>query len=370
VRNNNHIVDDLRIDVEALRRTAERQRPLIASIEQDDEIKDASWEMPEFLVRDTMVGPTGPTGAQGEPGDDGEAATVTVGYTTTGEPGTNASVVNTGDDTAAVLVFTIPRGDPGTPGEPGTPGTAATVNVGTTTTGLPGSSAAVTNVGTEEAAILDFVIPRGDAGEPGAAATIAVGDTTTGEPSTPASVTNVGTEEAAVFDFVIPKGDAGEPGTPGADGADGADAPDPDSLVNDANFAKSIDVLVSGGLSAREIHGFKAGVEEDTSLARLLDVDTPDRTIYSVLARKEVAGERPETAFIRLGGLTGGGEVLPPEDRDPEGDDCDQNDHPGDGFEDDEAHPGEGDGEPPPGGGEADEDDDDHPAADDCYTST
>lgn len=41
------------------------------------------------------------------------SASVTIGTTTTGEPGTNASVTNSGTDTNAVLNFTIPRGDTG-----------------------------------------------------------------------------------------------------------------------------------------------------------------------------------------------------------------------------------------------------------------
>ena len=43
----------------------------------------------------------------------GDAATVDVGTTTTGEPGTDASVVNSGTDSNAVLDFTIPKGEPG-----------------------------------------------------------------------------------------------------------------------------------------------------------------------------------------------------------------------------------------------------------------
>ena len=46
----------------------------------------------------------------------------------------------------------------------GPQGKAATVDVGTTTTGAPGTDAEVTNVGTIHAAILDFLIPRGDRG--------------------------------------------------------------------------------------------------------------------------------------------------------------------------------------------------------------
>ena len=49
----------------------------------------------------------------------------------------------------------------------GTPGPAATVTVGTTTTGTPGSDASVVNVGTTSNAILDFTIPRGDQGVQG-----------------------------------------------------------------------------------------------------------------------------------------------------------------------------------------------------------
>lgn len=58
---------------------------------------------------------------------------------------------------------------------------------------------------------------KGDTGVPGKAATIQVGEVTTGAAGTPASVSNVGTDEAAIFDFTIPRGDKG------ADGADGAD---------------------------------------------------------------------------------------------------------------------------------------------------
>lgn len=57
--------------------------------------------------------------------------------------------------------FTVPQGDPGAPGAKGDPGAAATVQVGTTTTGEPGTQASVENVGTSSAAILNFTIPRG-----------------------------------------------------------------------------------------------------------------------------------------------------------------------------------------------------------------
>jgi len=63
--------------------------------------------------------------------------------------------------------------------------------------------------------------PQGEPGADGAAATVAVGTVTTGEPDTPASVTNSGTQNAAVLDFVIPKGVKGDKGDKGDTGAQG-----------------------------------------------------------------------------------------------------------------------------------------------------
>jgi hypothetical protein len=66
-------------------------------------------------------GNTGPTGATGNPG---AAATIAAGTTTTGAPGTSASVTNAGSSSAAVFNFTIPRGDTGATGPQGPPGTS------------------------------------------------------------------------------------------------------------------------------------------------------------------------------------------------------------------------------------------------------
>lgn len=62
---------------------------------------------------------------------------------------------------------------------------------------------------------------KGDAGgkgDTGKAATIQVGNVTTGAAGTPANVSNVGTDESAVFNFTIPRGDKGADGAAGADG--------------------------------------------------------------------------------------------------------------------------------------------------------
>jgi hypothetical protein len=119
------------------------------------------------------AGAIGPVGATGATGPAGAAATVGIGSVTTGNAGTNAQVSNSGTSSAAVLNFTIPRGDTGLTGPAGPTGatgpagTAATVTVGTTTTGTPGSNAAVSNSGTTTAAILNFTVPAGATGATG-----------------------------------------------------------------------------------------------------------------------------------------------------------------------------------------------------------
>jgi hypothetical protein len=200
------------------------------------------------------AGAQGPAGEAGPQGDPGEAATVYIGNVTTASAGTNASVVNTGSASAAVLDFVIPQGaqgvqgaqgpagQQGLQGQQGLPGEAATVAVGTVYTGLPGSSAIVTNVGNASAAVFDFTLPQGatgatgatgpqgiqgiqgiqgvqgeqgDPGPAGQAATIAVGTVYTGIPGSSAAVTNVGTSASAVLEFTIPQGPVGPQGPAG-----------------------------------------------------------------------------------------------------------------------------------------------------------
>ncbi|MBL98034.1 MAG: hypothetical protein CMF52_09475 [Legionellales bacterium] len=59
------------------------------------------------------------------------------------------------------------QGIQGLQGNTGTAGTSATIAIGTVTTGAAGSSATVTNSGTSSAAVLDFSIPKGDTGAGG-----------------------------------------------------------------------------------------------------------------------------------------------------------------------------------------------------------
>ena len=96
------------------------------------------------------TGPTGPTGATGPAG-----ATGSTGPTgATGATGPTGPAGADGNDGA--------DGSTGATGAAGADGTAATVRVGSTTTGEPGTDAFVTNSGTERDAVLEFTIPRGE----------------------------------------------------------------------------------------------------------------------------------------------------------------------------------------------------------------
>lgn len=194
-------------------------------------------------------------------GDDGDAATIQVGTVTSGA---SASVTNRGTASTAIFDFTLPKGDKGDTGQginvlgeyatladlqaahptgqagnaymvgtvnpkdlyiwdvdqsswenqgalqgvQGDPGDAATITIGSVTSGAVPS---VVNSGTTSAAVLDFVLQKGDTGSQGPSGTISVGSVTSGQT---ASVTNSGTATAAVFDFVLPKGDKGDQGNP------------------------------------------------------------------------------------------------------------------------------------------------------------
>jgi hypothetical protein len=104
----------------------------------------------------------------GNPTDCGVvAATVAAGTTTTGLPGTNASVVNVGTAGAAVFNFTIPRGDKGEQGDPGATGTFSAGTTGftpnTPTTGnvVLGGTLNVSNGGTGATSLTGYVKGNG-----------------------------------------------------------------------------------------------------------------------------------------------------------------------------------------------------------------
>lgn len=176
-----------------------------------DEGEQVALSFTEEVVKFEVLGEIGAQGPRGY------AATIAVGDVETGLAGSQAVIINVGDDHDAVFDFTIPQGDKGDKGDTGDVGTAATVVVGTTVTGTPGTPADVVNSGTPLDAVLDFTIPEGLKGDTGDAATIAVGDTVTSAPGGNALVTNVGDPHDAVLDFTLPRGETGPQGPPGLD---------------------------------------------------------------------------------------------------------------------------------------------------------
>ena len=153
----------------------------------------------------------------------GSTVSVNVGETHTGEPGTNASVTNSGDETNAILNFTIPRGKTGPQGPQGEPGAdgktgpQGPAGPGVATGGTTGQVLAKksnTNYDTE------WINPTS-----GGTVSVNVGKTLTGEPGTNASVTNSGNETNVILNFTIPRGKTGPQGPQGEPGADGKTGP-------------------------------------------------------------------------------------------------------------------------------------------------
>ena len=151
------------------------------------------------------------------------------------------------------------------------------VGVGTTTTGEPGTQASVTNTGTPSAPVFSFTIPKGDKGETGAqgvqgvqgkdgakgdAATIKIGTVTTGAPTSDATVSNVGTNTDAVFNFNIPRGEPGIQGEKGDTGENGKDG------MQQYLAGEGIDISDENIISAKGSFGFKK-VPENTDLGTL-----------------------------------------------------------------------------------------------------
>ena len=100
-------------------------------------------------------------------GDKGDAASISLGTVTTGDAGSSATATNSGTSSAAVINFTIPRGDKGDKGDTGNTGPTNSLTVDTVTTGAAGSNASVVLGGTAPNQTISFTIPRGEKGEVG-----------------------------------------------------------------------------------------------------------------------------------------------------------------------------------------------------------
>lgn len=124
------------------------------------------------------AGPTGPAGATGAKGDQGIQGIQGV----KGDTGSQGPTGTTGATGATGVAG--PTGPTGSTGATGPAGTAATVTVGSTTTG---TTAAVTNSGNANAAILDFVLPTSGGSGGGGAYVVASNKSVTPLSTTPAA---------------------------------------------------------------------------------------------------------------------------------------------------------------------------------------
>lgn len=102
-----------------------------------------------------LPGPAGPTGGTGPTGSTGNTGPIGP----TGLPGPTGPTGSTGN-TGPIG----PTGLPGPTGPTGLPGLTPTITIGTTTTGAPGTEASVISTPTESGVRLDFTVPRGDTG--------------------------------------------------------------------------------------------------------------------------------------------------------------------------------------------------------------
>lgn len=184
-------------------------------------------------------------GDGGGGGTPGQAATVTVGTTTTLPPGSQATVTNSGTTSAAVLNFGVPQGEKGEQGQQGIQG--PTGPVGPAGSDGENAVAALTPRGDYTASaepayvVNDYVSYKGNSyackadnpkniepttgdnedpywqlmalqgarGDDGTAATITIGTVTTLSPGSQATVTNTGTANAANLNFGLPAGTPG-----------------------------------------------------------------------------------------------------------------------------------------------------------------
>lgn len=233
-------------------------------------------------------------GPKGEKGDKGDAATISVASTSTGAPGTDASVVNQGTSSDAQLAFTIPRGDKGDKGDKGDQGRAATVMVSNTITGEPGTDASVVNQGTAGDAVLKFTIPRGATGATGATgpkgekgdtgATGAQGPQ--GEPgqagadgySPSATVTQ--TASGATISITDKDGTTTADisnGTDGQDGAPGADGYSPSATVTQTSTGATISITDKDGTTTANVSNGADGTDGTDGFSPVATV-TPTAT--------------------------------------------------------------------------------------------
>jgi len=182
------------------------------------------WGSGTKLLTETRVSELTVGGSLGSSsgGGDGTAGTISIAATTTGAPGSAASVVNTGTPSAAVLTFNIPRGDVGATGSTGATGPQGAAG----TTGSTGPTGAQG--------------PKGDTGTTGSQGSIGPTGLTGPQgdigPQGPQGATGPAGPTG-------PTGPTGSQGVPGSQGLTGATGP----AGSDATVTAGTGINVTAG---------------------------------------------------------------------------------------------------------------------------
>lgn len=138
---------------------------------------------------------------------------------TAGGGGTSGPVLPTPTTGDAGKVPTVNDTEDGyelkTPSGGGGTGGTVSVEVASTTTGEPGTDASVTNSGTNTEVKLNFTIPRGANGATGATPNLQIGEVTTLDAGSDATASITGTPENPLLNLGIPKGADGAGGSGG-----------------------------------------------------------------------------------------------------------------------------------------------------------
>lgn len=174
-----------------------------------------------------LAGPAGATGPKGATGATGASATIAVGTVTTGVEGSSATVNNVGSSNAAILDFTIPRGKSGTQGPKGDTGAAgqrgSQAYAGTGITGTSTTAAIFSGSGISTALVNDIYF-----------------NTSTGN-FYQCTVSGAASTAKWVYkgSFKGPKGDTGATGPKGATGLQGIKGDPGDTVRVGTDYATS-----------------------------------------------------------------------------------------------------------------------------------
>lgn len=182
----------------------------------------------------------------------------------------NVGISDDAENNATII--SVPSGVQGEKGD------GATIQVGNVTSG---DTPEVINVGSENDAILDFVLPKGEKGN---AATIQVGSVTKGDS---ASVSNRGTSSNAILDFVLPKGDKGDDGT----------------SFQILGMYETYDDLISVHPTGTRGAAYAVGTSENNVV---YNWDVSSSTWKNLGPLKGAKGDKGDTATLTIGEVTSG----------------------------------------------------------------